>query len=105
MFEATAFVVTDTGLDVKSLGDKWQRAVARIASAVQMRELNSFANSVKALGALLSTVSPKRADDINELPDDMAAPDEEIPDAGDDADEEDDVEPVEPKAQPAGEAT
>lgn len=75
-FEGLAEVVPDVGLDTAKLGDGWADAVKIVLRAVRDDDLASFTLALRALGPILSEVSPKAKDDTNEIPGDVDAEDD-----------------------------
>jgi uncharacterized membrane protein len=78
-FERSVEVVVDTGIDLATLGDGWTQAVANMRAAVAREDYPAFLDGLRALGPVLAAALPRRADDINELPD---AFDDELDDGG-----------------------
>jgi putative membrane protein len=89
-FEREAAVVTDVGLDTAALGDPWADAVKIIERAVREEDTASFSLAVRALGPILADVSPKTADDTNELTDEVSTDDEDSDDEDSDDEGSDD---------------
>lgn len=70
-FERAAMVVPDIGIDPQSLGTEWTSAVGAIEGAAKRMDLDAFLKSVEALGDVLGKSMPRKADDVNELPDEV----------------------------------
>lgn len=76
LFERQVEVVCDVGVDPDLLGDDWNRAVAALRASLQPRPgLDRFIAALRALGPSLAAAMPRADDDVNELPDDVAADD------------------------------
>lgn len=76
-------VVTDLGIDVAALGEPWQGALAAMQSAVERDDLAAFLAAFARLGPALGAVIPHRLDDVDELPNALAANDAgDVPRAG-----------------------
>jgi putative membrane protein len=71
LFERRCVVLTDIGLDVKALAPAWPAALDSLDEAVKSRDLPAFRGALERLGPLLESVYPRRADDVNELPDEV----------------------------------
>jgi putative membrane protein len=74
LLERRAEVVCDSGIDRAQMAEAWERALGGINAAARAREPAAFLAAVRGLGAPLSSGCPRRADDANELPDEMSAP-------------------------------
>lgn len=72
-FERRVEVLTDIGIDVAALGDAWPSAHRAMEDAVARYDYAAFLAAVGTLGPLLATQHPHRADDVDELPNDLAA--------------------------------
>jgi putative membrane protein len=70
-FERRCTVVPDIGVDPKSLGEDYDEACRAIADAARTMDLEAFLAAVEKLGPPLATAMPRRADDVNELPDEV----------------------------------
>lgn len=70
-FEKRAELVLDLGLNPNKMGEAWTEARARIESAASRGDVDGFASAVSSIGAALSSVLPRSADDVNELPDEV----------------------------------
>jgi putative membrane protein len=70
-FERSAVVVTDVGIDTKALGEKWVAAVSAVEGAASIVDLEGLIAALRTLGPPLGAVMPHRADDVNELPDEV----------------------------------
>ncbi|HMI85051.1 MAG TPA: hypothetical protein VK550_13210 [Polyangiaceae bacterium] len=74
MFERSVEVVADVGIDAAVMGAPFTRAIAALDAALHRGpSLPRFAEALRALGPILSHTLPRRADDINELPDEPHA--------------------------------
>jgi putative membrane protein len=74
LFEHMAFVIADTGVPTKELGDGWLAIVRDLeAKMAKSPDLDQVLAAVKAMGPLLGKVLPRSADDVNELADDLNA--------------------------------
>ena len=73
LFERRATLVSDVGIDAAKLGVEWgARVNALKASLEQGASVDRFLEALAALGPLLSAAMPRRPDDVNELPDEVA---------------------------------
>jgi putative membrane protein len=72
--ERWAEVVPDRGVRAAVDGGAWTRATEAIRSAVGVREPEAavLAAAIASLGDVLAPVLPRAADDVNELPDEVA---------------------------------
>jgi putative membrane protein len=72
--ERTAEVVADRGVRDAVDGAAWDRATRAIRSAAGVREPDpaDVATAIAALGDVLQPALPRAADDVNELPDEVA---------------------------------
>jgi putative membrane protein len=66
-------VVADVGVDEAALGPRWQEAKAKLGAAVRAGSLDDFLAALRSFGPILGEQLPHRADDVNELPDEVAA--------------------------------
>lgn len=66
-------VVTDVGVDEAALGAPWSQAKARLGEALAAGSLDAFVEGVRALGPILGEALPRKSDDENELPDEVAS--------------------------------
>ncbi len=73
MLERDAAVVADVGIDLAAMGEDWPKAVGAIRAAVARRDFEGFRAAALALGPVLGKAHPRRADDVNELPDEVCA--------------------------------
>jgi putative membrane protein len=72
LFERRVEVIADVGVRVEGLPG-WADAVRALEAPVARRDLGAFVTALRALGALLGRVLPRRADDVNELADEPLA--------------------------------
>ena len=70
-FERAAMVVTDVGIDTKTLGEPWNAAVAAIERSAGGVDIDAFVEALRSLGPALADAMPHQADDVNELPDEV----------------------------------
>ncbi len=75
VFERRAAVIHDIGVDPEQLGQPFRESVERIERSVRglFPRLEDLALAVEALGPALADAMPRRADDVNELPDELEA--------------------------------
>jgi putative membrane protein len=74
MFEKSAEVVCDVGIDAAVLGAPFAHAIAALDVALHRGpSFPGFAAALRALGPILGKTLPRLADDINELPDEPHA--------------------------------
>jgi putative membrane protein len=72
-FEHTVEVVADVGVDTASLGPAWADAVNALSKSMQgIPRLDQFLTALRSLGPALAAAMPRKADDVNELPDEVA---------------------------------
>jgi putative membrane protein len=72
LFERRAEVVADIGIPITAMGQAWQQAVEAIHVAVARgKGVDSFLTALSSLGDVLERAVPRRADDVNELADDV----------------------------------
>ncbi len=70
--ERMAAVVPDAGVRRRVEGGTWDAAVRAVEAAATRREPGAaVARAVRSLGEALSSALPPRADDLNELPDEV----------------------------------
>lgn len=71
-FEHTVEVVADVGVDTAALGTAWTDACTALSKSMQGRpRLDLFLTALKSLGPALGAAMPRKADDVNELPDEV----------------------------------
>lgn len=70
-FERRVEVVCDVGIRTAEFGDAWVEWAKRLDSAVNGMKVEPFLATLRELGPLLGPSMPRRADDINELADDV----------------------------------
>jgi putative membrane protein len=74
MFEKSAHVVCDVGIDTSVLGAPFTTAVAALDAALHRGpSFPGFTAALRSLGPILEKALPRLADDINELPDEPHA--------------------------------
>jgi putative membrane protein len=71
VFERKACVVPDVGIDPAKI-DGWRGVVEAIEAAVERLDFGGFVAAVEKLGPVLAPTMPRAADDVNELPDEVA---------------------------------
>jgi len=71
-FERRAEVVSDIGVDEEALGAPWKEAKQRLEEAFAAGAFEGFLGALGALGPALASGLPRAADDVNELPDEVA---------------------------------
>jgi putative membrane protein len=73
MFEREVEIVSDIGVDAAGLGEDWTRAVVALRGALRPApSFDRFAERLRALAPPLAAALPRAADDVNELPDEVA---------------------------------
>ncbi len=78
LFERRVWLVPDVGLDGialegAKLGGDWRARVSALEGSLQKgADLDLFVERLRALGPALAASMPRRADDVNELPDEVA---------------------------------
>ena len=71
-FERRVEVVCDIGIRPAELGHTWTEWTARLDAAVSAMDTERFLVTLRELGQLLGPSMPRRADDVNELSDDVS---------------------------------
>ncbi len=73
MLERRVAVVFDLGIDKEKAGPAFDEAVKRLEASIEgaSPKLADFVAALDALGPALAPSMPRRADDVNELPDDV----------------------------------
>jgi putative membrane protein len=71
-FERGAEVVADIGIPVDAIGTPWKEATAALDLAARRGGVPAFLEAMDKLGELLAASVPRAADDVNELPDEVA---------------------------------
>ncbi|CAN5414903.1 hypothetical protein BH09MYX1_BH09MYX1_36110 [soil metagenome] len=71
MFERTAVLVHDVGVD-RSAIEGFSVVETAITAAVRSTNFDAFISAVESFGQTLETALPRSADDVNELPDEVA---------------------------------
>jgi putative membrane protein len=65
-------IVTDIGVHVPALGERWSTAVASLKASARGRfDAQKLASALTELGPPLAQALPRAADDVNELPDEV----------------------------------
>jgi putative membrane protein len=73
LFEREVEVVADVGVDPVLLGEDWTRAVAALRASVRPSPtFDAFRAALLGLAVPLEQGMPRAADDVNELPDEVA---------------------------------
>lgn len=72
IFEREAVLVPDVGVDPAKLGEPYAAAERAIKAAVARVDFEAFLRAVESLGPALEKDLPRSADDVNELPDEVA---------------------------------
>ena len=72
IFERAAVLVPDIGVDPAKLGEPYAAAEKAIRAAVARADFDAFLKAVESLGPALEGALPRAADDVNELPDQVA---------------------------------
>jgi len=73
LFEREVEIVADVGVDMEALGEDWKKAVTALRGSLRPAPVfDRFAEKLRALATPLSTALPRAADDVNELPDEVA---------------------------------
>jgi len=70
-FERCAQVVADSGIPVQSMGASWRASIDAIQAAVRKGDVSAFLTALDGMGDVLAGAVPRRADDTNELPDEV----------------------------------
>jgi putative membrane protein len=74
LFEQRVSLVTDVGIDPASLGPEWGARVSTLeASLTSGPGVDRFVEALRPLGPVLAAAMPRRADDVNQLPDEVAS--------------------------------
>ena len=71
LFERSAVVLTDIGIDEGVLGATWRSATLALEQAIKRRDLAAFLRAIEALGPSLGAAYPRSEDDVNELLDEV----------------------------------
>ena len=74
LFERRAKVVADVGIDEAALGAEWRGRVDALEASLAKGSptIERFVTALRALAPPLAASMPHRADDVNELPDEVA---------------------------------
>jgi len=71
LLERKVWVIGDRGIDRKISHDTWNSLARRIAAGIaEGKACDVLCQTIEQCGALLAEHSPRREDDLNELPDD-----------------------------------
>jgi putative membrane protein len=66
-------VVPDIGVDTPKISAAWTDALHGFANSMKFRpRLDLFLTALRSLGPVLAGPMPRKADDVNELPDEVA---------------------------------
>jgi putative membrane protein len=72
-FEQRVEVVADVGVDTAALGAGWTKTLDGLSKSMTgIPRLDHFLDALRSLGPVLGERMPRRADDVNELPDEVA---------------------------------
>lgn len=71
--ERRAEIVADAGVDEGALGPRWVDAKAKIGEAIDAGSIDALVEALRAMGPILGDALPRAADDVNELPDEVAS--------------------------------
>jgi putative membrane protein len=72
-FEKKVEVVADVGVDTAALGPAWSDALKALSASMSgIGRLDAFITALRSLGPVLAGAMPRKADDVNELPDEVA---------------------------------
>jgi putative membrane protein len=75
LLEREAEVVVDAGVEALAATDVWRQATGAIAEAVRRgADGIEVAGKIRALAGILASALERRADDVNELPNEVCAP-------------------------------
>jgi len=73
MFERRVEIVSDIGIDVAVLGPAFADAVHALGGSLSgSQRFPRFVQALRSLGPILAQALPRRTDDVNELPDELA---------------------------------
>ncbi|MDB4933964.1 MAG: hypothetical protein JWP87_936 [Labilithrix sp.] len=72
-FERDVAVVLDVGLDAAALGEPHARAVEALRDAARRGRRDDFVKALEDMGARLAEIDPIDEDDVDELPNEVAA--------------------------------
>lgn len=74
LFEREVVVVADAGVDPAALGDAWAARVKALRGSLRPGpDLPRFLEALRGLAGPLELCLPREADDVNELPDEVAS--------------------------------
>lgn len=71
MFERTAVIIPDVGVDRAAI-EGFAAVESAIANAARAADFDGFIKAVESFGPTLEPALPRSADDVNELPDEVA---------------------------------
>ena len=72
-FEQRVEVVSDVGVDTARVGAAWTDACSALLKSMKpIPRLDLFLTALRSLGPALGAAMPRKADDVNELPDEVA---------------------------------
>ncbi len=73
MFERRVEIVSDIGIDTGVLGPAFTDAIRALDASLRKGDrFRRFVLALRALGPILGSALPRRADDVNELPDEIS---------------------------------
>jgi putative membrane protein len=73
LLERRVAVVADVGIDPAKLGAEWGKRVSELEASLEGdARIDRFLPALLALGPVLAAQMPRQADDVNELPDEVA---------------------------------
>jgi putative membrane protein len=73
LFERQVAAVPDVGIDAAKLGPAWTSQLAVLEGALARDvSVGGFLDALRAIGPVLGAGLPRQADDVNELPDEVA---------------------------------
>jgi putative membrane protein len=73
LFEREVAVVLDVGLDAARLGEPYRLAIEKLRTAARHEGRDAFVKALEELGECLAAVYPIQDDDVDELPNEVAA--------------------------------
>jgi len=71
LFERRCVVLPDIGIRPALHEPGWSASLGQLEEAVKRRDLPGFGQAIESLGPTLGQAHPRRADDVNELPDEV----------------------------------
>lgn len=73
LFEREVEIIADIGIDTDAMGAEWRDAVTALRGSLEPApSFDRFAEKLRGLAKPLSVALPRAADDVNELPDEVA---------------------------------